>query len=183
MPSLPIFATKLDKLKQAKKVVVVFGKMIEDLGVWSWRACRGEEGLERGSVVGFVRDLLGRFESEGDAEGAENETAVVVANPGQLIYSYKHDRAMTMSSWLALPRPSALHGPAKIDEKMNFVEGSETPEKHVRWVMKNVVENQEIVSKDAKLYFIGIEDGATELVRMLAERCEYSSKSKGPERG
>jgi len=173
-PTMPIFATELKELKKAKRVVVVVGKLTEDLGIWDWKSTRGEPGLEAGTVVGFVKDMMARsFPSVGEVDETEKETtAFIMPNPGQLLYSYKHNRAMTLDSWSALPRPSALHMAPLIDEKMNRIEGSEAAEKHLTHVFEKIVANEAFVSKDAEVFLLGLNDGADQLVKMLEENCK-----------
>lgn len=182
VPTLPVLATQLSKLRVAKRVIVVVGKLTEDLGVWNWKSVRGEAGVEAGTVISFVKDLMGRsFESkineveEDDGQSAEaaNGTAFLMPNPGQLLYSYNHNSAMTLESWTALSRPSALHQAPLIDEKMNRVEGSETAEKHLNYVFEKVVMNKNFVSQDAKIFLVGLNDGADQLLKMLEENCSY----------
>jgi len=172
-PSMPIFATELKELKKAKRVVVVVGQLSEDLGIWNWKSTRGETGIEAGTVVGFVKDLLARsFAGEVNENG---NTAFIMPNPGQLLFSYRHNRAMTLDSWAALPRPSALHMAPLIDEKMNRVEGSETAEKHLMFVFEKIVANEAFVSKNAEVFLIGLNDGADQVLKMLEENCKSLS--------
>jgi len=174
-PTLPIFATELKALKKAKRVVIVVGKLSEDLGIWDWKSTRGEAGMEAGTVVGFVKDLLASSFGGGVDENENEITAFIMPNPGQLLYSYKHNTAMTLDSWASLPRPSALHMAPLIDEKMNRIEGSETAEKHLRYVFGKIVASEAFVAKDAETFLIGLNDGADQVLKMLEENCKLSS--------
>ena len=183
-PTMPILATELKALQKAERVVVVVSSLMQDLGVWDWKSTRGEAGIEAGTVISFVKDLLSRaFARKGDdVNGVEQSldglaagsTAFVMPNPGQLLYSYRHKRAMTLDSWNALPRPSALHMPPLIDEQMNRVAGSETAEKHLKYVFDNILANEAFIARKAEVFLVGLNEGADQLLTLLEESCKSS---------
>jgi len=164
---LPILVTELEKLKVAKRIVVVVNRSIEDLGIWSARTARGEAGIEAGSVISLIKDMRAREA----ARGEEEETAFVIANSGQLLYSHKQKRAMSMAGWQAMQRPSALHAAPIVDEMANRVEGSRTVEEHLRSVMRMVVGSEKFVDKQARMFLIGVGDGSNEVCKILEEMC------------
>ena len=165
---LPILVTDLAKLKAAKRVVVVLNRSIEDLGIWSSRTARGEAGIEAGSVISLIKNVRAREAARGD----EGETAFVIANPGQLLYSHKQKRAMSMAGWQAMQRPSALHAAPIVDEVANRVEGSWTVEEHLRSVLEMVVGNEKFVDKETKVFLVAVGDGTNEVCKLLEEMCE-----------
>lgn len=100
----------------------------------------------------------------------ESETpGVVILNPGQLLFSHKQGRAMTQTSWMALPRKSAVHPPIRISEKHNRVEGNTSPAEHVHFVFEKLLGNPEFVQPDAELYVVGLGEGADDVLQYLQE--------------
>jgi hypothetical protein len=170
-PTMPILTTKPNKLKEAKRVIVIVNRSDEDLGVWSWKTVRSDEGIEAGTVVSFVKDMQARAKVN-DID--EEDTAIVMLNPGQRLYSYKHQEAMTASSWQNMTRPSALHMAPIVDEKANRIDGNANPEDHLRWAMENVIGDEDVVSRNAQLFFVGVGDGGIQLLQMLDEECKAS---------
>jgi hypothetical protein len=173
-PTMPILTTEPIKLKNAKRIVVIVNRTTEDLGIWSWKIARGDEGIEAGTILSFVKDMQARAKANGVDEA---DIAILMLNPGQLLYSYKHHEAMTTSSWQNMTRPSALHMAPVVDEQANRTEGNSTSEEHLRWVMKNVVDDEDWVARDAQLFFIGVGDGGMELLQMLDEECKSRLQS------
>ncbi|KKA18197.1 hypothetical protein T310_7865, partial [Rasamsonia emersonii CBS 393.64] len=60
---VPILASQ--NLGTAKRIVVVFGEPIQDLGIWAYRTV-GTESISAGSAISFARAVLGRDESVQD---------------------------------------------------------------------------------------------------------------------
>lgn len=174
---VPILAPPAEILKTRKRVVVLINDSAQDLGILAYRRLQRELGVNGGSVINFTKELTKR--STGPDEGCvsfedgvgiadkDKETpGLIVMNCGQLLYSYKFNQAMTIQSWHATPRKSACHDPIQITD-YNHVEGNRDAKEHIQFVIENVIKNSNFVAADAEVYFIAIENGATELLEIL----------------
>lgn len=184
-PHIPILAPSPEILKTRKRVFVLINDLNQDLGILAYRQLQVEKGLNGGSVVNLVKDLIKHSLLEHDlglsASIFEDGTAVinedqtpgiVVLNPGQLLYSHKHNKAMSLRSWSAMPRKSCMHDMIKLHEEENSIAGHRTPVEHIKSVLTEVVYNVDRVSPDAEIYLVAIESGAQHMVELLEEDCE-----------
>jgi hypothetical protein len=143
-----------------------------------------ELGLNGASMVNFVKELVRRSVSGGDAdqnifddgfglEDHDNTPALVVLNTAQLLYSHKNNKALTLRSWSALPRKSIAHDMIRIHEEENRVPGHRSTQEHIKSVFNNVLCNPDRVAPDAELYVIAIEGGTENMLKVLGEDCTY----------
>jgi hypothetical protein len=188
-PHVPILAPSPEVLKTRKRIIVVVNDAIQDLGILAYRQMQRELGLNGGSVVNFVKTLIMRS-AAGEATGAaadkyeniyedgfqledDSDTpALVVLNTGQLLYSHKFNKAMTIRSWSAMPRRSVAHDMIRIHDAENRVEGHHSPKEHIKSVFESVLFNPDRVAPDAELYVIAIEGGTDYLLTLLGEDCK-----------
>lgn len=164
-------------LGTAKRIVVVFGEPIQDLGIWAYRTV-GTESISAGSAISFARAVLGRDESVQDhghvSKGSKchTDTALVIANTGQLIWHCGSGTAMTQPTWLALPREFAVDPPLQMTRRNKIPRNSNWQE-HVECVFEDVLAARgQMVSEDAKIDIIGVAEGGLAAVRYLAKNCE-----------
>ncbi|KKY20287.1 putative ribosomal protein s14 [Diplodia seriata] len=94
---------------------------------------------------------------------------LVVLNPGQLLYSYQLDKAVTKQSWDSQPRKSAIHPVATIDPIRNRAEGHRTVDEHVKSTFDTILNNPDWVAPDAHIYMIGIGNGGDAMLRVLSK--------------
>lgn len=133
---------------------------MQDLGVFAYRII-GQESIADGSALDFVHDI------QSNKDGAD--TAIVIANLGQLLWYRRGQRAVTMASWNGLPRKSGVRGPMRIDPVKNHIPGNEDVKAHVKSVF-DVVEK--MASDDVLIDVIGLGDGAEEVVEYLDQNWE-----------
>ena len=181
-PHIPILAPSPEVLKTRTRIIVIINDQNQDLGILAYRQLQFEKGLIGGSVAGFVKDVIQRSTFNHDSEQSFEDGAsicnedqapgIVVLNPGQLLYSHKHNKAMNLRSWSAMPRKSCMHEMIKIHEEENGIAGHRTPVEHIKSVLTEVIYNSDRVSDDAEIYFIAIESGAQHMVEALGEDCE-----------
>ena len=115
-------------------------------------------------MLNFVSDAL-----KGDLG---KDTAVVIANLGQLVWWRRGKKAMSITSWNALPRKTGVSGTMRMDPVKNRVLGHANVAQHVQGVFEMVLET---ARKDAKIDIIGLGDGAEEAVKYLDahwDQCE-----------
>lgn len=199
-PHVAIYTTPPEILKTRKRVIVIVNDESQDLGVFAYRELCGSAGIDMGSSISFVKELISRSEAtnaggqlqsdtdrplaellenqakltrhtgsirqedRSDTNGIKVETStssatlpgLLISNAGQLLYSYKLNESMTRDSWNARPLPSAVHNAIQVSPE-NLIPDNETPEKHVEFVFKNVLQNSDIVSQDAEVYIVAMQ--------------------------
>lgn len=184
-PHIPILAPAKEVLKTRKRVIVIINDdTYQDLGILAYRELQREGGVNGGSVVNFAKRLASSpMQGIKNANGNEKLDkddlipGLIVLNTGQLLYSHKLNKALSMRSWTALPRKSITHDPVKIHEVENRVEGHRTPAEHIKTVFDTVIKNPQFVSPEAEIYVVAIENGVEALVGYLHEDCKYHCRS------
>jgi hypothetical protein len=185
-PHVPILAPPPEILKTRKRVVVLINDTMQDLGILAYRQLQRELGINGGSVVNFVKEMIKYSATDNTAEKdatifkdgyvLQDKTtvpALVVLNTSQLLYSHKYDQAMTLRSWSAMPRMSVAHDMVRIHDKENRVPGHENAKKHIKTVFDQFVYNPDCVAADAEVYVIAIEDGTENILSLLNDNCTY----------
>lgn len=185
-PHIPILCPPLDVLKTRKHVILIINDSLQDLGILAYRQLQRELGLNGGSVVNFAKEIVKRGKPDaetadlfndkaGVADIAKDAPGLIVANTGQRYYSHKHNQAMTLRSWSAMPRKSVCHDEPKIDEVENTVPGHRDAKEHIKTIFKEIINNENVVSDHAAIYVIGIENGGQHLLEILdREDCKCS---------
>ncbi|KNG45850.1 ribosomal protein s14 protein [Stemphylium lycopersici] len=168
-PHVPILAPAPETLKTRKRVIVLVNDSVQDLGILAYRQLQRELGINGGSVVNFVKEIIKRSSTDNTAEKDADISRDGYKLEMTLLYSHKYDQAMTMRSWSAMPRKSIVHDMIRIDEEENHVVGQRTAKEHVRTVFDQVICNPERVAADAEVYVIAIEDGSENILKLLAE--------------
>ena len=163
---LPMGATSKDNhvpilvsshLATAKRVIIYVGESCQDLGIFAYRLI-GANTVTSGSAVEFVNHLN---------TASRDFPAIIIANPGQLIWYRREQRAMTQQTWHAIPRATAVSEPMMIDSVQNIIPQNEDIQKHVACLFEQVVDK--LPNENAKIDIIGIGDGAFEVVEYLQQ--------------
>lgn len=189
-PHIPILSPPPSILKTRKRIIVIVNDTLQDLGILAYRQLQRELGINGGSVVNFVKEIIKRsiinhsaeqdeelFADGFGLETDENVPALMVLNTGQLLYSHKFNQAMTMRSWSAMPRKSIAHDMIRIHQEENHVKGHRTPEEHVKTAFDEILCNKACVAPDAEVYVIAIENGTASVIKVLAENFDkYGSR-------
>lgn len=177
--------------KTDKRIIVVFGEPVQDLGIWAYRII-GHETINSGSAVDFSAAVLSRkgastkndnaskpvSDSEPSAQNDTNKSpapGLILTNPGQLVWHCAGERAISLPSWLALPRKHAVEPPMKMTVR-NKIPGNETWQDHVTYVFDEVLGK---LAPDAKVDVIGLAEGSLAAVRFLAEHCKNPVRAPG----
>lgn len=167
---LPIHSTPPELLRTKKRVIVLVNRSHEDLAILSYRVLSKSGGINAGSAIDLVTSIQSRATALAAATGRDVEDAtpgIVILNPGQTYFSHKQNRALTQTSWMALPRQSAVHPPVQAHETHNRVTGNTTLPEHVAWVFEHLLDNADFVDPQADLYIIGLCEGADTVVQYL----------------
>ncbi|RHZ74979.1 hypothetical protein CDV55_109205 [Aspergillus turcosus] len=160
-PHVPIWVSA--NLARASRVIVVFGEPIQDLGIWAYRTV-GTEGVDAGSAVAFVRAILGQKSGAGFKDA---DTALLLANTGQLIWHCGSSRAITHQTWFALPRSSAVDAPLRMTRR-NKIPSNQDWQEHVACVFDEILSARgRLVREDAKIDIIGLSEGGLGAIRYL----------------
>ena len=142
--------------------------------------------MNGGSVVNFAKEIIARSTNVDEdfdifKDGAKihdkdkDAPGLIVMNCGQLYYSHKYNRAMTLRSWSALPRKSISHDSIQLDDVHNLLEGHRDATEHIKWGFQHVIHNKDLVDPNAEVYVIAIENGAEKLLNILkAEFDKYA---------
>lgn len=169
-------------LNTAKRIVVVFGEPIQDLGIWAYRTI-GTESISTGSAISFAKAVLYQHKGQDHEQGSKGgehqaDTALVLANTGQLIWHCGSATAMTQPTWLALPRESAVDPPMQMTRRNKIPRNSKWQE-HVECVFEEVLATRgQMIREDAKIDIIAVSEGGLAVVRYLARNCESSSLTR-----
>jgi len=154
-PHVPILTSS--NLTTAKRLVIYFGESMQDLGVFAYRII-GQESISSGSTLDFIHDI------QNGKDGGD--TAIVIANLGQLLWHRRGQRALTMASWNGLPRKTGVSNPIRIDSVKNHIPGNYDVRQHINSVFDTVAK---LATEDAKIDIIGVGEGAEESVKYLNE--------------
>jgi len=175
-PHVPILVSA--NLRTASRIIVVFGEPIQDLGIWAYRSI-GTNGINAGSAVSLAEHVLYQqqksCQKETTAERNQlSDTALVLANTGQLVWHAAGRKAITMPTWLALPRRSAVDPPQTMTER-NKIRGNENWQEHVECVFGEILAARgRLVRADAKIDIVGVAEGGLGVVRYLCDDCTFS---------
>lgn len=184
-PHVPVLAPALETLKTRKRIVVLVNSTMQDLGILSYRELQRDLGINGGSVVNFVKEMIKRstnniekqnknvFENGYRLEDDSLTPGLIATNTAQFLYSHKYNQAMTLSSWSAMPRKSISHDMIRIHDKENYVQGHRNAKEHVKTVFDQIICNSDRVAADAEVYVFAIEDATEHVLNLLADDCMY----------
>ncbi|OWO99706.1 hypothetical protein B2J93_9456 [Marssonina coronariae] len=152
-PHLPIFVSK--GLEKKKHVIVLFYEHVQDIGIFAHRVIGGKGGINEGSAVNFVKYVQSQtFSTENtDSPG------IILANTGQLRW------------WFSLPQKSAVEPPYRFQPSKNSIPGNTTTYEHISTIFNSVIAT--LAHPVAKLYLIGVSDGAVQLSHFLNDPSNF----------
>lgn len=161
-------------LSKASRIIVVFGEPGQDLGIWAYRSI-GAGGINAGSAVSMAEHVLHQQSSHEEKTAGKrkpsSDTALVLANTGQLIWHAAGRKAITMSSWMALSRRSAVDPPPRMTDR-NKIPDNESWQDHVECVFDEILAARgKLVRADAKIDVVGIAEGGLGAARYLRSEC------------
>ncbi|PMD32288.1 hypothetical protein L207DRAFT_640108 [Hyaloscypha variabilis F] len=158
-PHVPIFVSS--NIRDKKRVVILFYEHTQDLGIFAHRIIGGKGGIEQGSAISFVKYIQSKITAPGNVEAP----GIILANMGQLRWWRKGKKAVTQTTWYALPQKSSVENPIRFDAIKNTVPGNRNTEEHVNYIFNHVVEK--LVDPIAKLDVVGVSDGAIQVTVFL----------------
>lgn len=148
-------------LRTATRITLILGSPDQELGIWTYRSM-AEQGINRGSMVEIAKEILTN----------RPDTALIIANMGQLVYHCGSGQAMSQRTWFALPVETAAHPPAAQTWR-NLIPRNGNWREHVKCIFEDVLAPEsEMVNPDAKIDIIGVEEGGLGAVEYLVENCK-----------
>lgn len=157
-PHVPIFVSK--DIAYKSRVVIIFGETVQDLGALAHRVIGGPGGVNKGSMVSIVTELLKQRSSPSDP----SPPGIILANMGELIWWPGGNRTLSRSAFDATPMKSAVHNGNQFSKK-NEVSGNETFMRHVNYIFDTVIPH--FVNERAGIDVIGVGDSADTVERYL----------------
>ncbi|KAL2065931.1 hypothetical protein VTL71DRAFT_3601 [Oculimacula yallundae] len=165
-PNLPVFVSS--NLSSKKHIIILFYEHTQDLGIFAHRIIGGKGGINEGSAVNLVKYIQSQAFSTENADSP----GIVLANMGQLRWWRRGQRAVTQTTWLALPQKSAVDPPYRFDEEKNTIPGNTTTGEHLNSIFNTVIE--ELAHPAAKLSLIGVSDGAVQISLFLNNPANFT---------
>ncbi|CRL17654.1 Arb2 domain [Penicillium camemberti] len=149
----------------APRVVVFFGEIIEDLGVFSYRdAC--DDGISFGSILGFAKGLLG-------VNAQYSPNALVLANIGQNVWSNSGWSPMTADSARSQRRNSVVERKRPLDDRNVIGKGSVS--EHVENIFHQVLMRGNYFQVGARIDVIGMSEGGHAAMTYLKNQWSFWS--------
>lgn len=156
-PHIPIYTST--NISHCKRLILYIGESWQDLGVLAWRVI-GQTSIAAGSIIDFVHTI----------QQAPDNPGILIANTGQLLWYRGGQRAITMTTWQALPRQTAMGLAMEIHETRNRVPGHRDPKEHIANIFEEVI--PKLARGDVVIDVAATGDGASDVVVYLRNNWE-----------
>jgi hypothetical protein len=149
-------------VRNASRVVVFCGEVVEDLGILSYRdLC--DDGFPYGSIVTFARALLGE-------NAFHSSTGLIIANPGHKLWYNEGWRAVTEDTYHGQHASSAVGRERPLSPRNNLYNGGIN--QHIRKVLERILIGKNF-QVNARIDIVGQSEGGQAAISYLKSRCEY----------
>lgn len=165
-PHIPVFVSA-NVRRSTKRLIVIFNHTSSELGILSARYIAAPEhgGIAAGSAVNLVRYIQDLHHAE-----SPDSPGILLANPGQLLWSRRMKEAVTYHQWEAMPRNVPECDSAEISYEKNTIVRNRTPMQHMSYVLTSVV--PELIGTDGKIQIISCADACFDLIDVLKDHCK-----------
>lgn len=156
-------------------MVVLFGEALQELGVLAHRVIGGQGGIDKGSVVSLVKDLLADNDEGKDKDGEKKSpsTGIILANTGERWWWPQGQRSLCHRDSLGVKMKSCVHNVGSFDPMVNLIPGSEDVEAHVKSIFERVLRDDEgFVNPEARVQAIAVGEAATAVETYLDKNWE-----------
>ncbi|CAK3792546.1 Hypothetical predicted protein [Lecanosticta acicola] len=192
-PHVTILCTEVSQLRKKRDIVVVIGdsgggssgsssSSGQDAGIWAWRVVTGEGGTEEGTALGLAAKIAAYGQSrrtddfdkyqeieKGMAklpiQDEDTTPGLIILNPGQLLYSWYENKAMTQQTWRNRASPEGISEGYEIDPKHNLVSGHQDNRKHIVTMLEHVIPY--MVNDEARVNIMAVGDSCSHVVDHL----------------
>lgn len=159
-------------LGTANRIILILGSPDQELGIWTYRSI-AERSMDTGSMVNITKAVLGMKDKESEEGEKHDDTALVIANTGQLVYHCGSGKAISQRTWLTLPVESAVHPPLKQTYR-NVIPRNTNWREHVKCIFEDILDpGSKMVKPKAKIDIIGVEEGGLAAAEYLTDHCEF----------
>ncbi|KAG9242038.1 Arb2 domain-containing protein [Calycina marina] len=158
---IPIFVSS--NISCASRCIVLFYESSQDLGILAHRLLSGPSGINVGSAVNLVKHI----------QALPSDPAIILANTGQLCWHRRGKRAVTQTTWNALPAKSAVEVGLRFDEEKNAVPGNRTVQEHVDYIFNHVISS--LLSAASTIDIIGVSAGAVAVSTFLNDEKNFAT--------
>ncbi|EQB47170.1 hypothetical protein CGLO_13719 [Colletotrichum gloeosporioides Cg-14] len=158
-PHVPIFTS--GNLSTASRVVVIFGEPCQDLGNVALRVANRSGGIDKGSMVSIVRELLKQRSSATDPSPPD----IILANAGELWWWPEGQKPLSPVSACAVPMASMVHHGRAHNPKVHAIPKNEHPLAHIQYVLDETI--PAITNATASIDIIGIGLSADHIMKAL----------------
>jgi hypothetical protein len=141
-----------------KDVYIFIGDSRRELGIISRVHTDSEGGPREGTVLGVAKAL----QRHGEFAGLP---AMLVLNPGELLYSYATKSCMTQDIWNTRKRPHVLAEQYTV-KPQNKVPGHTTSQEHVNTVLDHILP-QLVTEYHKRINIIAVGDGGESILKYL----------------
>ncbi|KAI8249161.1 hypothetical protein K4K53_000294 [Colletotrichum sp. SAR 10_77] len=169
-PHVPIFTSA--NLSTASRVVVIFGEPCQDLGNVALRVANRSGGIDKGSMVSIVRELLKQRSSATDA----SPPGIILANAGELWWWPEGQKPLSPVSACAVPMASMVHHGRAHNPKVHAIPKNEHPLAHIEYVLNEAV--PAITAATASLDIIGVGLSADHIMKALDSPVTFDAIGK-----
>ena len=164
-PSTPILTSQ--NLEKCKRAIVYVGESNQELGILAGRLI-DHKNIGTGSIINFVKGIR--------ASDPNNETGIVVANPGQLLWYRRGRKALSFESWHTIPRPSAV-SPGLFITAKNHIPRNYNPQEHVACVFEDAL--APLIERGCKIAVIAAGNSGIDVVDFVQK--DWAKWKKGVE--
>jgi hypothetical protein len=167
-PSVCFLSSPSFSQDEEKELYLVVGDSKQDLGILSRQTITNEGGLYAGSVLGLIAALRGKHmpdmvEKSDVAES--NLPAMVVCNPGELIWSNINQECTSAATWYDQKRETGFDDQYHATDKHNRIRAHENPERHVEFCLRAYL--MTVAGPKTRVNIITIGDGSANVLAYL----------------